>query len=56
MCPGTYELSATLLTVMYIRWSSGVNLLCRDVTVCGSVGLFLLRTFILLNKMKVVQS
>ena len=60
MCPGMYEFSATFLTVVYVSGPSGVNLLCRDATVCGSVGLSALNKetslFILLDKIKVDQS
>ena len=39
LCPGIYEFFwATFLTVMYICGLSGVNLSCRNVPVCCSVG------------------
>ena len=40
-----YEFSATLLTVVYISGSFGVNLLCRDVTVDLLISLFELKNF-----------
>ena len=39
LCPRMYKFSANSLTVVYISRSSGVNLSCRDVPVCWSVGL-----------------
>ena len=40
-----YEFSATLLTVVYISGSSGVNLSYRDVTTDLLVSLFELKNF-----------